>query len=72
MVKRKLGIVSKILKSKPFSPDKFRKYNTKQTPKISNLVVSKYKKNKDFIKIVVYFDDTISSFSIKMSYKQCC
>ena len=27
------------------------------------MVVSKYKINKDFIKVVVYFDDTISSFS---------
>ena len=57
---------------KPFLLDKFRKYNIKQTPKISILVVSKYKTNKDFIKIVVYFDDTISSFSTKISYKQCC
>ena len=31
------------------------KYNIKQTPKISILVVSKY--------IYIYFDDTISSFS---------
>ena len=44
----------------------------KQTPKISIFVVSKYKTNKDFIKIAVYFDDTISSFSTKISYKQCC
>ena len=56
---------------KPFLLDKFRKYNIKQTPKISNLVVSKYKTNKDLIKIVVYFDDTVSSFSTKISYKQC-
>ena len=47
-------------------------YNVKQTPKISILVASKYKTNKDFIKIVVYFDDTISSFSTKISYQQCC
>ena len=48
---------------KPFLLDKFRKYNIKQTPKISNLVVSKYKTNKDLIKIVVY---TVSSFNKSM------
>ena len=36
---------------------------------MSILVVSKYKTNKDFIKIVVYFDDTISSFSTKKNKK---
>ena len=59
----------KISLQKPFLPDKFRQYNIKQTPKISILVVSKYKTNKDFIKIVVYFDDTISSFSTKKTKK---
>ena len=50
----------------PFLP------NIKQTLKISILVLSKYKTNKDFIKIEVYFNNTISSFSTKISYKQCC
>ena len=44
--------------------------NIDNTLTISILVVSKYKTNRDFIKIVVYFDDTISSFSTKISYKQ--
>ena len=46
--------------------------NIDNTLTISILVVSKYKTNRDFIKIVVYFDDTISSFSTKINYKHCC
>ena len=34
------------------------------------MVVSKYKTNKDFIKIVVYFDDTISSSCLFYILKQ--
>ena len=56
-----------VLFQKPFLPDKFRQYNIKQTPYISIFIVSKYKTNKDFIKIIVYFDDTISSFSTKIN-----